>query len=108
MTQGPAISDIKGELLTTVELDQMLNELLEDLYSQDLTLFPPDIRGLEDISASYHCFRYLRRASDTRAPEKKVAQTDINCVNRWGQDQRNTHGIKIKLPMRQHYSQPEL
>ena len=55
LVQGPAISDSKGELITSVELDQMLNNLLENLYSQDSMLFPPDIRGLEDILASYHC-----------------------------------------------------
>ena len=57
---------------------------------------------------SYHCFRSLRRASDTRALEMKVSQSDIDCVNRRGQDQRSTHGLKLKLPMRQHYAQPEL
>ena len=55
-TQGPAISDISGQLLTSVEINQMLNELLEDLYLQEPSLFPPDIQTLEDISASCHCF----------------------------------------------------
>ena len=38
----------------------------------------------------------------------KVAQTDIDCVSQWGQDQWNVKGIKIKLPMQQHYAEPEL
>ena len=106
--EGPAIADDKGRVFTTTELDQMLQDVLEDLYHEDASLFPPDIKSVADIVGSYHCFRLLRRASDTRAIEMKVSQADIDCVNRWGQDQRNVHGLKLKLPMRQHYSQPEL
>ena len=108
ITNGPAISDRKGTSLTSTEIDQMLQEILEELYQEDTSLFPPDIKSEADIVGSYHCFRSLRRASDTRAIEMKVSQTDIDCVNRWGQDQRNAHGLKLKLPMRQHYLQPEL
>ena len=105
---GPAIADSKGVLLSTNEIDQMLQELLEELYLEDPSLFPPDIKSTADVVGSYHCFRSLRRASDTRAIEMRVSQADIDCVNRWGQDQRSTHGLKLKLPMRQHYTQPEL
>ena len=107
-TSGPAISDVQGEMYTSVELDQMLKEVLEETYEEDSSLFPPDIKQVDDIASSYHCFRSLRQASDTRALEMKVEQTDIDCINRWGQDQRNTHGIKIQMPMRQHYAEPEL
>ena len=70
--------------------------------------FPPSLRSAEDVAAAYHCFRSLRRASDTRAIEMKVSKTNVDCVNWWGQDQRNVHEIKLKLPMRQHYAEPEL
>ena len=90
-----------------VDLDQMLHEVLEDLFEEEASLFSHDIKQL-DIALSYYCFRSLRRALDTCALEIKLAQTDIDCINRWGQDQRNTHGIKIKMPIRQHYAQQEL
>ena len=106
--EGPAIADDKGRIFTTTEIDQMLQDILEDLYHEDTLLFPLDFKSVADIAGSYHCFRLLRRASDTRALEMKVSQADINCVDRWGQDQRNVHGLKLKLPMRQHYLQPEL
>ena len=106
--EGPAISDSKGELLSSDDIDQKLQEILEELYEEDSSLFPPDIRSSGDIMESYHCFCSLRRASDTWALEMKVSQSDIDCVNRWGQDQRNTHALNLKLPMRQHYAQPEL
>ena len=86
----------------------MLKEVLEEVYEEDASLSPPDIKQLDNIASSYHCFRSLRRASDTRALEMKVAQTNIDCINQWGKDQRNTHGIKIKMPMRQHYAELEL
>ena len=105
---GPAISDEKGTMLNATEMDQRLQDVLEEIYQEDAALFPPDIRSTSDIVGAYHCFRSLRRASDTRAIEMRVSQSDIDCVNRWGQDQRNIHGLKLKLPMRQHYTQPEL
>ena len=107
-TEGPAISDSKGDLFSSNDIDKKLQEVLEEIYDKDLSLFPPDIQSPGDIMESYHCFRSLRRASDTRALDMKVSQSDIDCVNRWGQDQRSTHGLKLRLPMRQHYAQPEL
>ena len=86
----------------------MLQEVLEELFEDDPSLFPPDIKKAEKIPSCYHCFPSLRRALDTRAPEMKVAQSDIDFVNCWGQEQRDTHGIKIDMAMRQHYAQPEL
>ena len=89
--EGPAISNYYGVLFTTNEIDQILQEILEEWYDEDPSLFPPDIKSSSDILESYHCFRLLRRASDTRALEMRVSQADIDCVNQWGQDQRNTH-----------------
>ena len=99
--RGPAISNL-------AEMEYMLKKNLQVLWEEYQTLFPPDIKTMEDIASSYHCFRSLRQASDTRALEMNVLKTDVDCVNRWGRDQRNTHGITLKLPMRQHYAEPEL
>ena len=107
-TEGPGISNYYGILYTTNEIDKILQEILEECYDEDPLLFPPDIKSSSDILESYHCFRSLRKASDIQALEMRVSQADINCVNPWGQDQRNTHELKLKFPMRQHYSQPEL
>ena len=49
--EGPAVADIKGEMYSSVELDQMLQEVLEEVYDRDSSLFPPDIKQLEDISS---------------------------------------------------------
>ena len=50
---GPAISDFRGKLLTTRDLDDMLIEILTNIYLEDKTLFPPDIMSEEDISSNY-------------------------------------------------------
>ena len=56
---------------------------------------------------NYNCFRSFRRASDTRSMEK-VSITDIEMVNCWGKEERARNNIKLSMPMRQHYAQPEL
>ena len=106
--EGPAIANSRGELYSASDLDCLLHEVLEELFDEDKTIFPPDIKTKENLIESYHCFRSFRRASDTRAMEMKVAVTDIEIVNRWGQEQRSKHNSKINMPMRQHYAQPEL
>ena len=53
---GPAIANSNGVLLSTNKIDQMLQELLEELYLEDPSLFPPDIKSTADVVGSYHCF----------------------------------------------------
>ena len=105
---GPVISDAEGNLLSALELDSVMKDLLEEVFDERKELFPPDIKEKEDIADAYHCFRSFRRASDTRAIEKKVAKTDIEIVNRWGKEESSKMGSKVVMPMRQHYAQPEL
>ena len=77
---GPAISDSKGKLLTSRDLDDMLIESLVQINSQDPSLFPGDFSSEEDITTSYQCFRTFRRSAATRAVELKIAKTKIgNC-----------------------------
>lgn len=106
--EGPAISNSSGELHSSGDLDCMLHDILEELFEEDKSIFPPDIKTRESLTDSYHCFRSFRRASDTRAMEKKVSITDIEIVNRWGQEQRARNNSKASMPMRQHYAQPKL
>ena len=79
---GPAISDSKGKLLTTRDLDDMLIESLTNIYAEDQSLFPGDFTSEADIPTNYQCFRIFRRSAATRAIEKKIAKTDMEIVNR--------------------------
>ena len=105
---GPAISNCQGDIYSSSDLDCMLHEILEELFEEDKSIFPPDIKGRESLIDNYHCFRSFRQALDTRAMEKKVPITDIEIVNRWEQEQRARHNNKVSMPMRQHYAQPKL
>ena len=106
--RGPMISDKKGYLYNLSDMDELMHKLLEELLSEDESLFLPDIQTRENLYESYHCFHSFRRASNTRAVEMKVATTDIETVNRWGKEQRAKTGDKVNMPMRQHYAHSEL
>ena len=68
------------------------------------TTFLPKIRNVEDITDRFSVFRSLRRASDTRALNQKVAETDIDVVNRWKRVEGGK-GRKVLGSMRQHYAE---
>jgi hypothetical protein len=58
----------------------MMHEILEELFESDRHMFPPAIKDLDTLRKSYQAFRTLRRTSDTRALEMKVARDDIDIV----------------------------
>ena len=67
-------------------------------------IFHPEIKGTEDITERFSVFRSLRRASDTRALNMKVSETDIDVVNRWKRVEGGK-GRKTLGSMRQHYAE---
>ena len=52
--RGPMISDKKGYLYNLSDMDELMHELLEELLSEDESLFPPDIQTRENLYESYH------------------------------------------------------
>jgi len=101
---GPAISDCKGIVWNSAIINDMLHELLIEIFENEQNLFPANVPTKEIIRDKYQCFRSLRRGSDTRAIEQKVEDKDIDVVNRW----RTIEEAKGKRPnrsMRHHYAQ---
>ena len=101
-----AITNLEGKMTKTVLIDDTLRGYLLTLFDEG-DLFPPEIKSHEDVHEGFSIFRSLRRASDTRALEKKVAVFDIDIVNRW----QTIEAAKGKWPagaMRQHYSEVSL
>ena len=43
LIDGPDISDMSGKNYTAREIDDMLKDLLEDIYLEQPSLFPPQI-----------------------------------------------------------------
>lgn len=104
---GPAICDTSGNVVTCSQLDDHFIEVLEEMYEEKPSLFPPSITKKDDIVNSYSVFRSLRRSSDTRAIEKNVSHTDITLFNRWSVVEK-AQGNRAGFPMYQHYAQVEL
>ena len=89
------------------DLDDMLQEILMDMFEDKRELFPDNIDGKDKVRKHYQCFRSFRRASNTRALEQKVATANIDIVNRW----KKVEAGDRKRPgftMQQHYAQFDL
>ena len=106
-SQGPAISDTKGKLLSAKEIDERLHDILSEIYDENSKLFPITIDSKEKIITNYQCFRTFRRTSTTRATEMGIKENDKNVINRW-HVLEEAKGKRPNLPMNQHYSQLEL
>ena len=100
---GPAISDHSGTVLTSADVNEMLWELLDGLYQQEPSLFPPTITGADKIREFYQCFRTFRKTSDTRAMDTNVSAIDIDLINRWEKIEK-AGGKRAKQPMKIHYA----
>ena len=92
-------------MLRSSELDDRLHVHLGYLYKAGYK-FPAEITSTEDIEERFSIFRSLRRASDTRAIEMKVAEADIDVVNRW-KGVEAAKGSRPSRSMRQHYAEVE-
>jgi hypothetical protein len=99
---GPAISNLRGQVLTTRSLDDTFCKILEGLFETARELFPPHIKTFENLRLKYQGFRSFGKTSGTRAIEMKVHQTDIDVVNRWKTVEK-ANGKRPSRPMRQHY-----
>ena len=51
---GPAISDMKGRIHAEQDMDDLLIEILEEIYNKDKTLFLPKITSRELLQDYYH------------------------------------------------------
>ena len=107
LERGPGISNTKGEIMNSNEIDERLVELLEDMYDEDSTSFPAQVDSKEKISEGYHCFRTFRRTSDTQALNRGVSGDDIDVVNRWEKLEKTGRNDNMG-PMKQHYAEFEL
>jgi hypothetical protein len=107
LRDGPAISDSAGIALKSMDLNDCLHEILEDLFDNKRELFPKHVLDKEKLRKSYQVFRTFRRTSDTRALEMGVSKDDIDVVNRWKSVER-AKGTRPNRPMRHHYAELSL
>lgn len=100
---GPAITDWNGAPLKSSEMDDRLHHFLGTLLEEGAK-FPAKISSTEDIAERFSIYRSFRRASDTRALERKVLEADIYIVNRWKSVEK-AKGPRPGRSTRQHYAE---
>ena len=104
INDGPAISSMDGNMWRPRDIDDMIHEILVDIFHSKRFLFPANITDPGLVQKHYQCYQTFRRSSDTRSLEQKVSQADIDVVNRW----KRVEAAKGKVPgmsMQQRYDQ---
>jgi hypothetical protein len=104
---GPAMSDVKGKIYSSLSLNDAFLDILEDLFKMNGELFPASIEDKETLLKQVQAYRTFRRTSDSIAIKEGVSQTAIDVVNRW-QAVEKAKGSRPNRPMRQHYAKLEL
>ena len=107
LNNGLAVLDIHGTILNYNDIDQLLINILEEMYDKSSEGFPAKIDTKEKIGEHYHCFRTFRRTSDTQALNAGVMGYDVDIVNCW-QKKEQAGTNMMNGPMKQHYADFEL
>jgi hypothetical protein len=101
---GPAFCDEKGVVLKSGDMNEVLHELLGEIFVEHPGLFQSDIESISDIEDKYSVYRSFRRGSDSLAIAMKVAPEDIKVVNRWSKKEA-AGTSKVSLDMTQYYAE---
>jgi hypothetical protein len=89
---GPAISDEAGAIFSSQVMDDALHGVLEELFVNKGSLFPPTIENIDDLRKRYQVFRSFRQSSDTRALDQQVATTNIDIITAVQQSKKQRAG----------------
>ena len=103
---GPGISNGRGTISSPWSLNELLHEVLLNIFNKSSHLFPPTILSEQDVRRSYSVSRTLRITSETQALNKNIMISTINLVNKWKMKERN-NGVQTKSEMYVHYSEIE-
>ena len=88
-------------------INVMLQEALGSISSIDNTLFPFEIRTVEDMRLWYGIYCSFRTGSDSRAVSENVGVLDIQVVNQWSKKEQ-AKGDKFTERMELHYANQKL
>lgn len=101
-TVGPAFLNEFDIQSSTAEMNDLMIELLGEIYEDNRDLFAVDIKSALDVADKYNVFRSFRRGSESRAVAKKVSEADRYVVNRW-RKKEVAGTAKVSHPIDQHY-----
>ena len=101
-TVGPLFVDPDGEQSTTADMNDLLVEVLVELFDVQRNLFEVDIKTSGELHDKYNVFRSFRRGSESRAVAKGVSEADRFVVHRWKKKEASGSN-KMSLPIDQMY-----
>ena len=101
---GPGFCDDNGVVLKSRDMNEILHDLLGEIFVEHPGLFQADIQSIADIEDKYSVFRSFRRGSDSLAIAMKVPAEDIKVVNRWSRKEASGTG-KASMDMTQYYAE---
>ena len=101
---GPALCDEKGVVLTTLVMNGMFHEMLEEIRVEHKTLFLEDMLSRADIEEKCNVYRSFRWGSDSWAIAMGVSPIiDIDVVNRWTKKEA-ARTTRVSHKMKRHYA----
>jgi hypothetical protein len=100
---GPALCDDSGVVLKSRDMNEVLHDLLGEIYVEHPAFFDSDIQSIADIEDKYSVYRSFRRGSDSLAIAMKVPSEDIKVVNRWSRKEASGTS-KVSMDMTQYYA----
>jgi hypothetical protein len=101
---GPAFCDDNGVVLKSRDMNEVLHDLLGEIFVEHPALFQSDIQSFSDIEDKYSVYRSFRRGSDSLAIAMKVPSEDIKVVNRWSKKEASGTS-KPSMDMTQYYAE---
>jgi hypothetical protein len=107
---GPAFVKSKGSEflpMQSKDMNKMFVDCLMRVFDKSPELFPRDILDAEKIEEKYNVFRSFRRGSSSRAIAKKIAQSDLEVVNRWKKKEK-AGANRPAFSMHEHYADVDL
>ena len=101
-SDGPAFLNEFDVQSSTAEMNDLMIDLLTEIYEDHRELFAVDVKSISDVSEKYNVFRSFRRGSESRAVAQKVSEADRYIVNRWRKKEA-AGASKVSHPIDQHY-----
>ena len=105
--EGPAICDDQGFVLTALDVNDCMWEVLEELYVDNPDDFPQVVENKSMIRGLIQINRSGRRSSESQATKQRVHVDDKEIVNRWGKNEK-AKGKNPMEKMRIGYAQQDL
>ena len=81
--RGPGILNRRGTISSPWSLNELLHEVLLEIFRKSSHLFPLTILSEQDVRKGYSVSRTLRITSETQALNKDILILVINLVNKW-------------------------